>query len=71
MNADWCVNLKKKLLVIWLIFNGKQNNGNLDVLKQDSYFSLCLETIFVFSDCIMWFSLPYFRYELLSLKVEW
>ena len=49
----------------------KTNNGNLDVLKQDSYFSLCLETIFVFSDCIMWFSLPYFWYELLSLKVEW
>ena len=49
----------------------KTNNGNLDVLKQDSYFSLCLETIFVFSDYIMWFSLPYFWYELLSLKVEW
>ena len=27
----------KKLLVIWLTFYEKQNNGNLDVLKQDSY----------------------------------
>ena len=27
----------KTLLVIWLTFYEKQNNGNLDVLKQDSY----------------------------------
>ena len=73
----------QKLPVIWLTFYGKQNNVNLDALKQDSYYSLwldynillssmcVLETIFVFSDHIMWFSLPFFRYELLSLKVEW
>ena len=51
----------KTLLVIWLTFYEKQNNGNLDVLKQDSYldslwldYNICpprvLETIFVFSD---------------------
>ena len=74
----------KKLLVIWLTFYEKQNNGNLDELKQDSYYSLWLDynnyitvqqeswkPFFVFSDHIMWFSLPNFRYELLSLKVEW
>ena len=65
----------KKLLVIWLTFYEKQNNCNLDVLKQDSNLIVydwitiyycpvrVLETIFVFSDHIMWFSLPYFRYE--------
>ena len=60
---------------------GKQNNGNLKyVLKQDSSYSLygwitityhqayVLETFFCVSDHIMGFSLPYFRYELLSLK---
>ena len=74
----------KNLLVIWLTFYEKQNNGNLDELKQDSYYSLWLDynnyitvqqeswkPFFVFSDHIMWFSLPNFRYELLSLKVEW
>ena len=86
----------KKLLVIWLTLNEKQNNGNLDELKQDSYYSNCSNYLasihlgclwldynnitvqqeswkpfFVFSDHIMWFSLPNFRYELLSLKVEW
>ena len=33
----------KKLLVIWLTFYEKQNNGNLDELKQDSYYSLWLD----------------------------
>ena len=58
----------------------KQNNGNLKyVLKQDSSYSLwldyltyhqacVLETFFCVSDHIMGFSLPRFRYELLSLK---
>ena len=66
MQADVLIFLKK------IVSNyGKQNISNLVVLKQDRYFSFCLETISVFSDRIMWFSLPYFRYELLSLKVEW
>ena len=69
------------VIVIWLICYGKQNNGNLKyVLKQDSSYSLygwitityhqacVLETFFCVSDHIMGFSLPYFRYELLSLK---
>ena len=33
----------KKLLVIWLTFYEKQNNCNLDVLKQDSNYSLWLD----------------------------
>ena len=67
------------MLVIWLTCYGKENNGNLKVLKPDSYYSLwldhnnlsssmCSGNLFCVSDNITWFSLPYFRYELLSLK---
>ena len=70
MHADWCVKIFLKiLLVIWPIFYRKQNNGNFNVLKQDSYYglwldynnlssSICSGNLFCVSDHIMWFSLP-------------
>ena len=83
MGGDWCVKIYFQKIagnltnILW------KNNGNLDESKQDSCYSLWLDYnillsskspgnhFFSFSDHIMWFSLPKFRYELLSFKVEW